>query len=119
MRTTKPEDKHSQDREAWLGWVHKYADRLGHQGESRSHEDRARAMNAVNPAFVLRSWIAQDAIEVSQQQQRHTKQQLRLWCSNAGVLRCSVVPGGGEEGLQQGAGRAGAARVALRRAEQR
>lgn len=92
MRTTKPEDKRSQDREAWLGWVHKYADRLAQQGESRSHEDRARAMNAVNPAFVLRSWIAQDAIEVSELQQRQQQQQLAsevFECRRAEVLCCA------------------------------
>lgn len=44
--------------EAWLG---DYRARLA--GEARAATDRAAAMRAVNPKFVLRNWIAQAQIE--------------------------------------------------------
>lgn len=43
-------------------WVDRYVERLGR--EERSGEERVKAMGSVNPIFILRAWIAQDAIEV-------------------------------------------------------
>lgn len=46
---------------AWRAWLGRYAARL--QGDGRTHDDRRAAMNAVNPLYVLRNWLAQEAIE--------------------------------------------------------
>ncbi|WP_041069872.1 protein adenylyltransferase SelO family protein [Thiolapillus brandeum] len=49
------------DREAFYHWGRDYAARL--RGEGRGDEARERAMNQVNPKYVLRNYLAQQAIE--------------------------------------------------------
>jgi serine/tyrosine/threonine adenylyltransferase len=41
-------------------WLVRYADRIAH--EPRGHAERHAAMRAVNPAYVLRNWVAQEVI---------------------------------------------------------
>jgi hypothetical protein len=53
------------DREAFDNWAGRYKDRLRAEG-SRDDERRQR-MNRVNPAYVLRNYLAQTAIEKAQQ----------------------------------------------------
>ncbi|NOT07398.1 MAG: YdiU family protein [Gemmatimonadales bacterium] len=49
------------DREGWRAWAARYAERLR---EVKSNDtERATRMRQVNPAYVLRNWIAQEAIE--------------------------------------------------------
>ena len=45
----------------WKKWFAAYQNRL--QAESRSDSDRRVAMNAVNPKYVLRNYMAQEAID--------------------------------------------------------
>jgi uncharacterized protein YdiU (UPF0061 family) len=47
--------------EAWKAWSSTYAERLGH--ESATDAERRASMNAVNPKYVLRNYMAQLAID--------------------------------------------------------
>lgn len=53
------------DRKSFDQWAHRYADRLRREG-SRDDERRVR-MDLVNPKYVLRNYLAQQAIEKAQQ----------------------------------------------------
>ncbi len=44
-----------------MAWLRRYSDRL--RADGRADVARAAAMNAVNPIYVLRNWLAQEAIE--------------------------------------------------------
>jgi len=50
--------------DSWTSWLNDYAVRLSQ--ETRSKEERAIAMNAVNPKYVLRNYMAQLAIEAAE-----------------------------------------------------
>jgi uncharacterized protein YdiU (UPF0061 family) len=53
------------DRDRFDGWALRYRERLHTE---RSHDDeRRRAMDSVNPKYVLRNYLAQNAIEKAQQ----------------------------------------------------
>jgi uncharacterized protein YdiU (UPF0061 family) len=52
------------DREAFGGWAKRYADRL--QREKSRDEERSSRINRVNPKYVLRNYLAQQAIEKAQ-----------------------------------------------------
>lgn len=52
--------------DSWMSWLNDYAIRL--KGEKRSKEDRVKAMNAVNPKYVLRNYMAQLAIEAAEKE---------------------------------------------------
>jgi len=65
MKTLAPADKESTDRISWSGWVKKYQERLQLEdgvdvGARRA--DRADVQRRANPTFILRNWIAQEAI---------------------------------------------------------
>jgi uncharacterized protein YdiU (UPF0061 family) len=53
------------DRDAFDAWAQRYAARLREEG-SRD-EERRRRMNRINPTYVLRNYLAQQAIEQAQQ----------------------------------------------------
>jgi uncharacterized protein YdiU (UPF0061 family) len=48
-------------KEKWLVWMGNYVQRL--QKEERSNDERMKAMNLVNPKYVLRNYMAQMVIE--------------------------------------------------------
>lgn len=52
------------DREAFDRWARRYSARL--RRESRPREERARAMRAANPKYILRNYLAQRAIEMAE-----------------------------------------------------
>ncbi|CAM9640852.1 unnamed protein product [Chrysoparadoxa australica] len=52
--------KSAQDEDAWITWLKVYGARLA--SETRSNELRRAAMDAVNPSFILRNWVAQEVI---------------------------------------------------------
>ena len=51
--------------QSWNDWLEKYAARL--QLEGRSLDERKTQMNAVNPKFVMRNYLAQVAIDEAEQ----------------------------------------------------
>ncbi|HKT34070.1 MAG TPA: YdiU family protein [Nitrospira sp.] len=53
------------DRDRFDDWAQRYRDRL--QRERSRDADRQQAMNRVNPKYVLRNYLAQNAIEKAQQ----------------------------------------------------
>ncbi len=56
-----PEAMSQELRERYRAWAQSYAIRI--RGQALEHETRKAAMNAVNPWFVLRNYLAQEAIE--------------------------------------------------------
>jgi len=48
----------------WLGWFARYRQRIGQ--DKWSTEERKTAMDSVNPWFVLRNYLAQEAIELAE-----------------------------------------------------
>jgi uncharacterized protein YdiU (UPF0061 family) len=53
-----------ENRAEWYDWQRRYRDRLA--GEARGDTARGNAMAAVNPAYVLRNYLAQNAIEAAE-----------------------------------------------------
>jgi len=53
------------ERRKMVAWLERYAARA--RDEGRSDEERRRAMNAVNPKYVLRNYVAQLAIDAAEQ----------------------------------------------------
>ena len=52
--------------DSWMSWLGDYAVRLTE--ETRVKEDRGAAMNAINPKYVLRNYMAQLAIEAAEKE---------------------------------------------------
>ena len=72
-----PVAKQAQDREVWAKWCAQYAARMAEivaedrgtaatASASTSTNKRSAVMRAQNPTFVLRSWLAQDAIKMAE-----------------------------------------------------
>jgi uncharacterized protein YdiU (UPF0061 family) len=59
------EDLRRQHEAAFQAWLDRYAARLRQDGEAQS--TRQARMNAVNPRFVLRNYLAQQAIDLAEQ----------------------------------------------------
>ena len=53
------------DRDAFDVWANEYRQRLSE--ETRGDEERAAAMNAVNPKFILRNHLAENAIRLAKE----------------------------------------------------
>lgn len=53
------------DRSVADAWLERYHERL--QRESRAHDEREYAMRRVNPKYILRNYLAQQAIEAAQE----------------------------------------------------
>jgi serine/tyrosine/threonine adenylyltransferase len=56
-----PDDLHGELKENWIAWLSQYTQRL--QWESAEDIQRRTAMDAVNPKYVLRNYMAQMAID--------------------------------------------------------
>lgn len=62
-----PLQKVSEDRAVWAAWLTKYYSRLRLDGSSaEAKSTRIQGMRETNPTFVLRNWIAQDAIDAAE-----------------------------------------------------
>jgi len=62
------ESKEKADRELLNSWVKKYAERIVQDDESTGDrtDTRVNIMSSKNPTFILRNWIAQDAIKLAE-----------------------------------------------------
>ena len=67
-------EKHSANRPAVEAWLHRWASRVASEGEP--DEVRQKRMNAVNPLYVLRNYLAQQAIEHAEQDDLSTIREL-------------------------------------------
>jgi serine/tyrosine/threonine adenylyltransferase len=62
-----PMQKVNEDRAVWAAWLKKYHSRLSLDGGNIEDKNRRiQGMRGTNPTFVLRNWIAQDAIEAAE-----------------------------------------------------
>ncbi len=59
------QDLNEESRFLTKAWFKAYQDRL--QREARPHEERQKRMNSVNPCYVLRNYLAQQAIDLAEQ----------------------------------------------------
>ncbi|HMM75761.1 MAG TPA: YdiU family protein [Gammaproteobacteria bacterium] len=60
-----PEGPDERQRTAWLAWCARWQSRL--REEAAPDAARAARMNRVNPKYVLRNWLAQEAIDLAEQ----------------------------------------------------
>ena len=60
------EEKKANDRILWSEWVHKYKESLFKMDASITDEMRKASMNRVNPKFVLRNYIMEEAIKMAE-----------------------------------------------------
>ncbi|MCW2923777.1 MAG: hypothetical protein JWM98_1181 [Thermoleophilia bacterium] len=61
----RPDELTAELRTAWATWLRAWAQRV-HDGDMDDDEDRRAAMDAVNPRFVLRNYLAQEAIDAAE-----------------------------------------------------
>ncbi|CAG5131157.1 unnamed protein product [Candidula unifasciata] len=71
LETANHEEIDGNNRKKWTAWLHKYEDRLKKEEEGVHNveelaEQRVRTMNSVNPRFILRNYIAQNAIATAE-----------------------------------------------------
>ena len=65
LEGTLPEAKAAADSEVWASWLERYGSYVrGLSTEQRA--EAARAMRGANPTFVLRNWVAQEAIAAAE-----------------------------------------------------
>jgi hypothetical protein len=69
-------------------WWHQYQQRLIQEGLTT--EQRATNMNAINPLYVLRTWMAQEAIDKATAGDDTGVVQLRQLLSNPFVAQCGM-----------------------------
>lgn len=62
LQSILPAEKSEADRSLWSTWVAEYVQRLREERLVGSSRSRAEIMGTVNPTFILRNWIAQEAI---------------------------------------------------------
>ena len=60
------------DRAHWATWVEKYHRRLTLEANILPREERWNLMSGSNPSFILRNWIAQEAIKDAEKGQFNT-----------------------------------------------
>ncbi|CAH3179204.1 unnamed protein product [Porites lobata] len=81
MNELKPEEKRAEDRKLWQEWIEKYRSRLNAdfqtvQDQEMASMERVKAMKSSNPRFILRNYIAQNAISAAEKGDFSEVQQL-------------------------------------------
>ncbi|XP_076090895.1 protein adenylyltransferase SelO, mitochondrial-like [Mytilus galloprovincialis] len=71
MEDKTDEDQRKTNEEAWDSWLQKYEERLDKEVEGKTdliqaNTERVRVMNSNNPRFILRNYIAQNAIKAAE-----------------------------------------------------
>ncbi|KAL9968167.1 hypothetical protein ACROYT_G026507 [Oculina patagonica] len=71
MNELKPEEKKAKDRQLWKDWIEKYRLRLNldikdEQDNEKANKERVEVMKSNNPRFILRNYIAQNAISAAE-----------------------------------------------------
>mmetsp|Transcript_59344 Transcript_59344/g.190944 ORF Transcript_59344/g.190944 Transcript_59344/m.190944 type:complete len:158 (+) Transcript_59344:1692-2165(+) len=66
MERLSARDKGASDTEAWRKWLRQYGARVVRCQLAAGPEARREAMRRANPEFVLRNWVAQEAIEAAE-----------------------------------------------------
>mmetsp|Transcript_27404 Transcript_27404/g.26199 ORF Transcript_27404/g.26199 Transcript_27404/m.26199 type:complete len:691 (+) Transcript_27404:27-2099(+) len=67
LQTLSAKDKTTDDREMWRVWLDLYHTRLNAEIDSSEEKKRRiKVMRDSNPTFVLRNWIAEDAIQAAE-----------------------------------------------------
>eukprot|EP00197_Chlamydomonas_leiostraca_P006379 CAMPEP_0202866778 /NCGR_PEP_ID=MMETSP1391-20130828/8355_1 /ASSEMBLY_ACC=CAM_ASM_000867 /TAXON_ID=1034604 /ORGANISM="Chlamydomonas leiostraca, Strain SAG 11-49" /LENGTH=630 /DNA_ID=CAMNT_0049546761 /DNA_START=152 /DNA_END=2041 /DNA_ORIENTATION=+ len=67
LRAMSAQDKARADRTAWAQWLTRYGERLGREvAAGADPAARVATMNATNPRFVLRNWMAHEAIQAAE-----------------------------------------------------
>ncbi|XP_028401083.1 protein adenylyltransferase SelO, mitochondrial-like [Dendronephthya gigantea] len=72
LREVPPDEKRLKDRESWISWIKKYRKRIEADFEQETqekhliHNARVDIMNTNNPRFVLRNYIAENAIKAAE-----------------------------------------------------
>jgi len=71
MNELKPEEKRAKDRKLWQDWIEQYRLRLtvdfqDVQDHEKASKERVEAMKSNNPRFILRNYIAQNAISAAE-----------------------------------------------------
>ncbi len=67
-------------KETWINWLQTYQQRL--QSESFTDSQRKQAMNAINPKYILRNYMAQLAIEAAEKEDYHLISELYILLKN-------------------------------------
>ncbi|OCT89072.1 hypothetical protein XELAEV_18017693mg [Xenopus laevis] len=71
LQETSPDDLLKDNKKHWIEWLHKYSVRLEKErgnAEDRKgfHDERVKTMDSNNPAYILRNYIAQNAIDAAE-----------------------------------------------------
>ncbi|KAJ7390021.1 hypothetical protein OS493_027545 [Desmophyllum pertusum] len=71
MNELKPEEKKAKDKQLWKDWIEKYRLRLttdieDEQDHEKANKERVEIMKSNNPRFILRNYIAQNAISAAE-----------------------------------------------------
>jgi len=67
LKSVTPEAKAASDRRAWSQWLQRYGRRLAKEAAAGADpHERVRVQNSTNPRFVLRNWMAQEAIQAAE-----------------------------------------------------
>ena len=62
------EEKVKSDRKLWEAWIMKYKEALSKMDQKVTDEERKASMNAVNPKFILRNYLMEEAIQFAEKQ---------------------------------------------------
>lgn len=70
LKMSSQSEKEARDRKLWTNWIGIYRERLNQEADEQNfdqvNQERVKVMNANNPRFVLRNYIAQNVVEAAE-----------------------------------------------------
>eukprot|EP00347_Sterkiella_histriomuscorum_P006137 403353926 len=78
--TLTQDQKSVKDREVWTKWVQSYKQSLGQMDKSITDEIRKQSMNKVNPKFILRNYLMEEAIRKAEDEDFSKVDELLKMC---------------------------------------